>query len=131
MTDLVGVLREQDEGFLHSTGLKYSIEVDGGFANVVIESLTTGRGLRPENVDLLLRLPFGFPDAAPDMFWVAPGVTTVSGNQIPGAEVTEAYAGRDWQRWSRHIAQQWRPGVDNLETYMAYVRRCLRQAGGN
>lgn len=124
------MLREQDKEILDAIGLAYTIEVDSGFANVVIEKFTTAPGLTPEQVDVLLRLPFGFPDAAPDMFWVAPHVTTAGGAQIPGAELTETHSGRTWQRWSRHIAQQWRPGIDNLETYLAYVRRCLRQAGG-
>ncbi|MFP1155601.1 E2/UBC family protein [Mycobacterium sherrisii] len=124
------VLREQDREFLDSTGLVHAITVDGGFANVVLDNFSTAAGLSPAAVDLLLRLPFGFPDAAPDMFWLAPNVTKDDGGQIPGTEVTETWVNRPWQRWSRHIAQQWRPGVDNLETYLAYVRRCLRQAAG-
>lgn len=130
MTHAGAVLRERDQKVLEDSGLAYTVTVDGGFANVVIENFGTAPGLSPDAVDLLLRLPFGFPDAAPDMFWVAPNITA-SGGQIPGTESIETWAGRSWQRWSRHIAQQWRPGVDNLETYLAYVRRCLRHAGGN
>ncbi len=122
------VLREQDQDFLDSTGLMHTITVDGGFANVIIENFSTPPGLNPDKVDLLLRLPFGFPDAAPDMFWLSPTATMTGGGQIPGTEIAQTWVGRSWQRWSRHIAQQWRPGADNLETYFAYVRRCLRQA---
>ena len=129
MTEMASVLREQDHAFLAETGLTYTIDVEPGFANVVIEDFSTAPGLIPDKVDLLLRLPFGFPDAAPDMFWVAPHVTSAAGVPIAGTEVTETYMNRTWQRWSRHIAQQWRPGIDNLETYLAYVRRCLRHAG--
>lgn len=129
-TEVMSVLREQDKEFLDSAGLTYTVSVDAGFANLVIETFPTAPGLSPDRVDLLLRLPFGFPDAAPDMFWLAPHVTTASGAQVPGADVTETFEDRPWQRWSRHIAQQWRPGIDNLETYLGYVRRCLRQAGG-
>lgn len=130
-TKVSTVLREQDQEFLDSTGLTCTITVDAGFANVVVENFSTAPGLSPDNASLLLRLPFGFPDAAPDMFWLTPNVTTTGGGQIPGTELAETWVGRSWQRWSRHIAQQWRPGVDNLETYLAYVRRCLRQAGGS
>jgi len=49
---------------------------------------------------------------------------------IPGTETREIHLGRSWQRWSRHIQGQWRPGIDNLATYLAYVRRCLDRAGG-
>jgi hypothetical protein len=125
------VLRAQDREFLESVGLTYTVTVDGGFADVVIADFRTGTCLRPDKVELLLRLPFGFPDASPDMFWLAPAVSRADGARIPGTEVVETHIGRQWQRWSRHIAQQWRPGVDNLETYLAYVRRCLRQAGGD
>ena len=84
----------------------------------------------PKEVTLLLRLPPGFPDATPDMFWVDPPLHTKEGATIPGTESIEQHAGRSWQRWSRHIQGQWRPGIDNLATYMFYVRRCLREAGG-
>lgn len=129
MGALVAVLREQDQTYLDSLGLTHSIDVADGFVNVVITDFPTP-GLDQPHVDLLLRLPFGFPDATPDMFWVSPALTA-KGAAIPGTQQTENYLGRSWQRWSRHIAGQWRPGVDNLETYLAYVRRALAMAGGN
>ncbi|GAB2731711.1 E2/UBC family protein [Nocardioides pakistanensis] len=128
MGALVAVLREQDQSVLESLGYSYSVEVSDGFVNVVLANFPTP-GLDPCHVDLLLRLPIGFPDATPDMFWVSPALTA-KGAAIPGTELTENYLGRSWQRWSRHIGGQWRPGVDNLETYLAYVRRALAMAGG-
>ena len=126
----VAVFREQDQSFLDSTGLSYEVEPVEGFVSLVVTGFPTAPGLSTPVVDLLLRLPHGFPDATPDMFWLSPAVTTAGGAKIPGTEVTETYYERAWQRWSRHIGGQWRPGVDNLETYVAYVRQCLRQAGG-
>jgi hypothetical protein len=127
----VNMLREQDQQFLADSALNYTVTVDGQFADMVITGFSTAPGLSLDTVDLLIRLPFGFPDAAPDMFWVMPNLSMATGQPIPGTEMTEAIVDRVWQRWSRHIAGQWRPGVDNLETYLAYIRRCLRQAGGN
>jgi len=129
MGALVAVLREQDQSFLDSLGYRHTVEVADGFVNVVLADFPTP-GLDQRHVDLLLRLPFGFPDATPDMFWVAPALTA-NGAAIPGTGQTENYLGRSWQRWSRHIGGQWRPGIDNLETYLAYVRRALAMAGGN
>lgn len=129
MGALVAVLREQDQSFLDSLGYSFTVEVVDGFVNVVLADFPTP-GLDRSEVDLLLRLPIGFPDATPDMFWVSPALTA-KGVAIPGTEVTENHVGRSWQRWSRHIGGQWRPGVDNLETYLAYVRRALAIAGGN
>lgn len=129
MGTLVAVLRVQDQTFLDSLGLEYTVEVADGFVNVVLTDFPAP-GLTPETGDLLLRLPFGFPDATPDMFWVSPALTH-NGNRIPGTETTESHVRRSWQRWSRHIGGQWRPGVDNLETYLAYVRRSLAIASGH
>jgi Prokaryotic E2 family E len=129
MGALVAVFREQDQTFLDSLGLTHTVEVADGFVNLVLADFPTP-GLDPDTVDLLLRLPFGFPDATPDMYWVSPALTA-NRSAIAGTEVTETYVGRSWQRWSRHIGGQWRPGVDNLETYLAYVRRALAMAGGN
>lgn len=125
----MAVLREQDQCFLDSLRFGHTVEVADGFVNVVLAEFPTP-GLDQAQVDLLLRLPIGFPDATPDMFWVSPALTA-KGAAIPGTEVTENHVRRSWQRWSRHIGGQWRPGVDNLETYLAYVRRALAMAGGN
>jgi hypothetical protein len=129
MGALVTVLRKEDQSFLDSLGYSRTVEVADGFVNVVLTDFPTP-GLDQRHVDLLLRLPFGFPDATPDMFWVAPALTA-HGAAIPGTEQTQNHLGRSWQRWSRHIGGQWRPGVDNLETYLAYVRRALAMSGGH
>lgn len=123
------VLREQDRSFLDSLGSNSEIVVGEGFVSVVLSGYPTP-GLDQHHADLLLRLPVGFPDATPDMFWVSPALTA-HGAAIPGTEQIESYLGRSWQRWSRHIGGQWRVGVDNLETYLAYVRRAMALAGGN
>ncbi len=127
----VTMLREQDQQFLTDSALSHSITTDGQFIDLIIAGFDSAPGLAPGKVELLIRLPLGFPDAAPDMFWVRPNITTAAGQPVPGTELTETYVNRQWQRWSRHIAGQWRPGIDNLETYLAYIRRCLRQAGGD
>lgn len=130
VTPALSMLREQDRDTLVATGLNYATSGDGAMTSLVLKEFPVPPGLSTDKVDLLLRLPLGFPDASPDMFWVSPTLRTEAGAQIPGTELLEPHIGRTWQRWSRHIAQQWRPGVDNLETYLAYVRRCLRLAGG-
>lgn len=124
------MLRDADKATLDDLGLPYDVETDGAFLTVVVHGYRMPSGLNPEAADLLVRLPPGFPDAAPDMFWLEPFVSTSAGSGIPGTESREPYAGRTWQRWSRHISGQWRPGIDNLGTYLAYIRRCLDQAAG-
>src|ERR1044072_1837565 len=101
MGALVAVLREHDQSFLDSLGYSYTVEADHGFVKVVLTDFPTP-GLDQSEAALLLRLPVGFPDATPDMFWVSPALTA-NGAAIPGTEVTENHVGRSWQRWSRHI----------------------------
>lgn len=124
------MLRPADAAVLDDLGVRYDVQADGPFAAIVIAEFRLPAGLQPECVDLLIRLPPGFPDAAPDMFWTGTKVLTSAGGIIAGTEAQETYLNRTWQRWSRHISGQWRPGVDNLGTYLAYIRRCLDQAAG-
>ena len=122
------MLRPSDTAALAEFGLSAETTVDGGFVTVRIDDFPVPLPLVPQSVSLLLRLPMGFPDATPDMFWVDPPVRGPTGGQVAGTELIEVHAGRNWQRWSRHIQGHWRPGVDNLATYLAYVRRCLALA---
>jgi hypothetical protein len=124
------MLRPADAATLNELALPARITAEAGFAAVELPGFPVPAGLAPNEVTLLLRLPAGFPDATPDMFWVDPPITTATGGNVPGTETRQIYLGRTWQRWSRHIQGQWRPGVDNLATYLAYVRRCLDQAAG-
>jgi hypothetical protein len=124
------MLRTADTAALDDLRLPYVLSMEAGFTLVEIKDYPVGVGLVPVRSNLLLRLPPGFPDATPDMFWFDPAVTTAAGAPIPGTEVRETHNGRTWQRWSRHIQGQWRPGIDNLATYLAYVRRCLDRGAG-
>ena len=124
------MLRSADQRFLDDLGVGYEVAVEGAFVSVVLAGLAVPAGLTPGVVDLMMLLPPGFPDAGPDMFWVDPPLSGPDSATIPGTEVREQHLGRSWQRWSRHIGGQWRPGIDNLATYLAYVRRCFEQAAG-
>jgi len=109
-------------------GLPYATVSDGGMVCVVIDGLELPAGLVPAGSDLLLRLPAGFPDSRPDMFWFADQVARSDGRAIPATDLVEQYFGRSWYRWSRHVGDAWRPGIDDMRSYLAYVRRCLNEA---
>ena len=47
-------------------------------------------------VDLLLRLPLQFPEAAPDMFWMDPAVHYADG-RAPVNTNAEVILGRSWE----------------------------------
>lgn len=98
---------------------------EGAFTHVVVSRFPLPEGLSASAADLLVRLPRGFPDATPDMFWLDPAVRRASGEEVPGTSVQQTFDDRNWQRWSRHIGSLWRAGIDSLDTYIAYIRSCL------
>jgi len=121
------MLRPADRETLKRLGLPFKVSFGNGFTMVQIMDYPLGPGLQPDQVSILLRLPPGFPDVYPDMFWVDPPVRRAGGGAIGGTEYMETHLDRSWQRWSRHVIGNWRPGIDNLSTYLAYIRRCFDQ----
>ena len=97
------------------------------------EQLLVLRGVRlspgkydSDSVDVLVKIPPGYPVAALDMFWVCPQIHLASGSIPPNAECLELHEGRQWQRFSRHL-QGWRPGVDSLDSFLAIALRELAE----
>lgn len=105
---------------------------EAGFHCVVIKNYSLPLGYQIPASDLLIRLPPGFPDAAPDMWWFDPAVRIAgSGTYPPGAEYMEPLLGRTWQRFSRHLTPaQWRPGRSGIQSYLATIRRDLARTVG-
>ena len=125
MSDLLAV---SDLEYLASKGLDFDAQLEGNMIALVIKAFELPPGYEPRVVDLLLRLPLQFPEAAPDMFWTDPVVSYVGGGVPPASESRETYAGRSWQRWSRHFGQsQWRPGIDDLRSYVRLIRSALER----
>lgn len=116
-----------DHEMLAGRGLAYTAEVENGWTNLIISGYEVPTGFTPERTDLLVRLPPGFPDAAPDMFWADPEIRiSATGQYAPASEHREQYAGRTWQRFSRHLPPgAWRPGIDSLESWLAVIRQQL------
>lgn len=121
------LLRPVDQAYLDEHFI-WDAAIEAGMVCVTIKEYTLAAGLTPAVNELLVRLPSGFPDAGPDMFWFAQPVARIDGVEIPAIQVTEVYLGRTWQRWSRHIGDRWRPGVDDLRSYMAYIATCIHGA---
>ena len=109
--------------------MRYELQPEGDLLNLIIFDYELPTGYELTVVDLLIRLPGGFPDAAPDMFWFDPPVRYPGGAEPPGATERGDFAGRTWQRWSRHLSgAEWRPGIDNLQTYLRFIRTNLQDA---
>lgn len=122
------MLSEGDAGYLQARGFDHEVISEDQMFSLIIAGYELPAGYEPSVVDLLLRLPGGFPDAAPDMFWTHPIVSYAGGGVPPASDVRLDYEGRTWQRWSRHLALAWRPGIDNLQTYLRLIRTDLEKA---
>lgn len=126
-TDL---LAQADLEYLEQKGYLFSVSQSDGFINVVRRGYVLPPACMPKETDPLVRLPPNFLMAKPDMFWAYPYVKPTATGGFPPASATfdVRYEGRPWQRWSRHFETKlWRPGVDNLGTYLGMIRRELQK----
>lgn len=100
----------------------------GGWKFVVISGFPLPESYAPQAVELLVKLPPLFPEAAPDMFWVRPAVKLRNG-QLPRSTSNENLLGGTWQRFSWHLlGDAWKPGTSTLRDFMRCVRgRLLRE----
>lgn len=123
------MLPSNDAELLGERAPDHTVIADGGMICVVIPHFSLPPGFDRSEADLLLRLPPGYPDVKPDMWWFDPAVRRQDGRVIQATDVTEPHLGRTWQRWSRHLEpHQWRPGIDSIESYLALVQTELRTA---
>jgi hypothetical protein len=118
-------LLEEDEEYLKAKRYEYEATPENSVVNLVIKGFTLPPAYNPSRVDLLIRLPPGYPQGHPDMFWTDPHVQKANGGDPNAASVEENYIGRKWQRWSRHWSAPWRPGTDGLHTFIAATIREL------
>lgn len=117
----VQLLSESDLHYLDVKGFKYEVSAQGNEIHLVIRQFELPGHYVPKQCDLLLRLPPGYPNTNPDMFWTTPGIHLADGRPPVAAEVIELLDGKQWQRWSRHN-NAWRPGVDDIQTKLRAVR---------
>lgn len=119
-------LPPDDEIYLSERHPDRQCHLEAGMTCLVFPGWALPEGYDPTVADLLVRLPAGYPDVAPDMWWFDPAVRLAGGVTIQATEVTEHHLGRSWQRWSRHFdAGQWQSGVDGLESFLALIQREL------
>jgi hypothetical protein len=112
-----------DAEFLAEKGYLYELCQENGAVCVIIRGYQLPPPYTPNQADLLIELPAGYPNAKPDMFWTNPDVKLPSGTWPRSADVHENKCGQTWQRWSRHFpGDRWRPGTDSLRTYLAAIR---------
>ena len=118
-----------DALYLKEKGIAYEEVEDGAQKGLILRSygLPAAR-FDLGRADILILLPRGYPDVAPDMFYLLPWVRLARVNQYPkAANVPFAFRGQSWQRWSRHNPE-WRPGVDGIWTMLKRIDNALAVA---
>jgi hypothetical protein len=121
------MLAERDMTCLAERWPGHELHPDSNGVAVILPNYRLPNEFSPNVVEMLLRLPFGFPDSQPDMFWVFPHVT-IAGRTPEAATVVEQLLGRAWQRFSRHLPPGvWRPGIDDLQSYLALIATMLER----
>lgn len=115
--------------YLEERGISYDEVDDCGQRGVVLRDVALPAGLfAAAAADILIILPAGYPDVTPDMFYAQPWLTVAATGRYPNcADQPLSFAGRNWQRWSRHN-NQWRPGVDGIWTMIKRVQTALEKA---
>lgn len=126
-------LLPEDARYLVERNINHVVQEEAGMTCLVLQSWALPPGLNQQQADILIRLAPGYPDVAPDMWWVDPPLQTAQGGGIPNTESVEFHVGRNWQRWSRHFnGGQWQPGIDRLESFIVRINGELRRhATGN
>jgi hypothetical protein len=128
-TEGLATLPPDDRAHLEARGITYEMLSDGAETAIVLRNCPLPAGkLDQERADILVILPGGYPDAVVDMFHCDPWLRlAATGSYAKAADVPRLFAGRNWQRWSRHN-NAWRPGVDGIHTVLGRIDRALREA---
>jgi len=121
----IALLPEIDVEFLEEKGFDCEVVQAAGEVRVIFHDFPFPAQYTPRQASLMVRLPAGYPNANPDMFWTKPDVKLTNGAFPQNADYHDPSA-EGWQRWSRHD-NSWRAGIDNLRTKMASVRRELEK----
>lgn len=131
-TEGAALLPERDRRYLENAGYAHEVISEGGMVGVILKGFHLPEGKFDQTrADALILLPLGYPDAQPDMFYLDPWVKLAASGAYPrAANVPQTFAGRNWQRWSRHAlpGAPWRPGVDGIHTMVNRALNAMREA---
>jgi hypothetical protein len=121
-------LPEYDEAFLIGRSYTWDLVAAPSEQLLIIRNYQLPEGkYRPAVVDLLVRIPAGYPTSNPDMFYMAQAVNKSDGS-LPQAVTETNINGSIWHQWSRHYPSgTWRAGIDTLENYMVAVWKELEK----
>lgn len=123
------ILPMRDRRYLEGRGLTFVEYREGAQTGVILRGYCLPDGkYQVAQADILILLPRGYQDAAPDMFYAQPWLTLALSSRYPRqADQPLIFNGQRWQRWSRHNSD-WRPGTDGIWTMLKRVETALEIA---
>jgi hypothetical protein len=134
-------LPEDDQDFLRKKGLPHCFHEEGNgealrraieFTDFAIppnlhKRASNGSLVPAGSASVLILIPKGYAKTKLDSWHVRPALFLANGGTVDRANNEQTYFGQNWQFWSRHLNEnEWREGVDGLETYLQYVRSGLQ-----
>lgn len=116
------VLPEYDSKYLDSIGLDWETVIEGSVKRLFIYNLPVPDGYNLTKVDVSLDISPSYPVTEIDMAYFNPHLER-SDRKVINCITEQMFDGKSWQRWSRHrtSSNPWRPGMDCVETHIAYV----------
>lgn len=124
MEQNINLLPESDREYLKDKGYNYDICHNGAENHFILKDALISAKYKPNQVDILIKIPAGYPDAPLDMFWIFPEVKFLDGTAPAQTQIAEIIYGKNWQRWSRH--PNWRLGVDSLRSFLVTIMNELQ-----
>ena len=126
---LCDFLPERDQRYLRDHKHLHPLPVadDNGQTGIVFEAFALpSQKFDQEQADVLIVLPSSYPDTGPDMFFCDPWIRLSSTGAWPVAADQEyTFAGRRWQRWSRHNTEPWDPALHGIHIVIQRVRDAM------
>src|SRR5580693_4215755 len=108
-------LPSKDRRYLSERELLFEEVVAGSANGLVFPQWNLPEGVFDQaRTSLLIVLPGGYPDVAPDMFFAYPWIKLAKTQGYARcANQAFQFNNIQWQRWSRHNPE-WRRGVDGI-----------------
>jgi hypothetical protein len=116
------VLPENDSKYLDAIGLDWETVIEGNIKRLFIYSFPVPEGYNVSKVDVSLDISPSYPTTQIDMAYFYPHLERAD-QKVINCITLQTFDGKAWQRWSRHrtSANPWRPGIDCIETHVAYM----------
>ena len=127
----VTFLPKKDLEYLRTKEFNFQEVVDGHVKGLIIKDYRLPeKKYQVNKMDLLIRIPNGYNDAPPDMFFCSPHLKFSDTNGDPPATSGRVnFNGILWQQWSRHsnTGNDWRPGIDGIKSHLQKVNKALEK----